>query len=118
MSTSVCLGVEEIHVLLAGQMEPSLLSEAEQHLSACDHCRAKLENQIGDSLWWGEAERSLRSAENNQAEVSGNEPPNVAWLELLGPTDDPDFLGRIGPYEIVGLLGQGGHGNGFQEFRS
>ena len=28
-------------------------------------------------------------------------------LDLLGPTDNPDMRGRIGPYEIIGLLGQG-----------
>jgi serine/threonine protein kinase len=31
-------------------------------------------------------------------------------LTLLGPTDDPRMLGRIGPYEITGILGQGGMG--------
>ena len=33
-----------------------------------------------------------------------------AFLKLLGPTDDPQMLGRIGAYEIVGILGRGGMG--------
>lgn len=28
----------------------------------------------------------------------------------LGPTDDPEMLGRIGPYEISGVIGRGGMG--------
>jgi hypothetical protein len=35
-------------------------------------------------------------------------------LDLLGPTDDPNMLGRIGPYEIIGLVGQEGMGAVFK----
>ncbi|MEQ1827780.1 MAG: serine/threonine-protein kinase [Pirellula sp.] len=31
-------------------------------------------------------------------------------LSILSPTDDPDFLGRIGNYEVQGVLGRGGMG--------
>lgn len=31
-------------------------------------------------------------------------------LHLLAPTDDPRMLGRLGTYEIVGVVGQGGMG--------
>ena len=33
-----------------------------------------------------------------------------AVLAALGPTDDPRMLGRLGGYEIVGVIGRGGMG--------
>jgi serine/threonine protein kinase len=33
-----------------------------------------------------------------------------AWLELLEPSEIPDCLGTIGPYEVIELIGRGGMG--------
>ncbi len=47
---------------------------------------------------------------------SQDEEPIESLLDLLGPTDDPEMLGRIAGYEVVGVIGRGGMGVVFKAF--
>ncbi len=54
---------------------------------------------------------------NNDQDESGQATELLASiLRLLGPTDDPHKLGRIGSYEVVGVVGQGRMGVVFKAF--
>ncbi|MCA9057785.1 MAG: serine/threonine protein kinase, partial [Planctomycetaceae bacterium] len=45
------------------------------------------------------------------ADISVTADAPIYFLKsFLGPTDDPAMIGRIGPYEVVGMIGQGGMG--------
>ena len=125
-----CLHEEELGRLLSGEVDAARTSELEQHLANCIVCRQRLEQQVGDDGWWNETESSLRS-QNTAAHVAAHVAASLRDAEdvdhdvgslgetrlrgtrlrdklfdLLGPTDDHNMLGRIGPYEIIGLLGQ------------
>ncbi len=92
-----------------------------EHLNTCQACRTSLESETGEPLHWNEAAGFLRTHEFDAAsdEISATEYPNPqadlphsvqAVLDSLAPTDDPRMLGRLGTYEISGVIGAGGMG--------
>lgn len=129
-----CLDPRGIASLLSGELDLVRQAEFEQHLVDCPVCCCRLQQAVGSNDWWDEIESSLQNVMldewRDSGESTGELPGFGAFedmapgesrrtaslLKLLGPTDDPEMLGRIGPYEIVGWLGQGGMGAVFKGF--
>ncbi len=107
------------------------LSDAEQaalatHLETCAACRQELERLAAASQLWGEARLLRGEAESSASPTIGLAPGTLepeedetgsddgrrAWIEFLDPPDpdQPGTLGRLGPYQVLEVLGQGGMG--------
>ena len=92
-----------------------------EHLETCDACRDYMRAQTAEPARWAEARELLRPTEFDMAgtaefSVGGDSEraplarPIQAVLDLLAPSDDPNRLGRLGCYEISGVVGAGGMG--------
>ena len=129
---------QQIAALLSGTMSTAQQTQLESHLETCEFCRSALEDSASDASQWQAAARHLndddhdgspsavvpllkdQSNESDQSntphasEIHSTDSASaviirqiVGWLD---PTDDPRMLGRIGNYEIAGVIGAGGMG--------
>jgi serine/threonine-protein kinase len=113
---------------IARFLNHELTAEEEQlfelHLDTCDICSGRLDQSTAAAAVWHETGDLLRDEpidlEPLSAVFSNADSGEVARhvvddsvrrvLELLHPTDDPQMLGRIGGYEVAGVIGSGGNG--------
>ena len=111
-----------IELFLAQQLSDEEQTALELHLDDCSDCRRRLETAAaGDDIWSGVrdslrgeepmadgphlGDASLDSAAGGDTSFS-----HTTVLKLLAPTDNERMLGRLGTYEIVGVVGSGGMG--------
>jgi serine/threonine-protein kinase len=123
---------------LADSLGADEMAQFEAHLESCSTCREALESSAAGSADWRSAREFLSSDDalampaksswgQSSLQLANTEPPDANRLEnpdhdallhetvdgvlnALAPTDDPHMLGRLGPYEIAGVVGRGGMG--------
>lgn len=112
---------DRLDAFLQGDLSAAADRDLTVHLDECAECRRQLEQRAAEPSCWDEAKQFLKSqrldGEHAATGTSGGSnrqtrPPlqiqNV--LDALGPTDDPEMLGRLGGYEVSGVIGAGGMG--------
>ncbi|QDT11851.1 serine/threonine-protein kinase [Planctomycetes bacterium K23_9] len=99
--------VEELSALLDETLPAEVELAIESHIEHCEFCREVMDSRACDSPWWAAASKYLadRPAPDLDAVAVLGEIDTV-----LAPTDDPRMIGRVGPYEIAGVIGSGGMG--------
>ena len=87
------------------------------HLDECSDCREELEGRAAERSVWREASSLLGGSVLHSSDAIGDlrsgsaHSPQIALvLQQLAPTDDPESMGRIGGYEVTGVVGAGGMG--------
>lgn len=103
--------------LLAGSLNDEQVRKVEDHLDSCAACRDHLQSLAADDEQWREFREHLSDSSERADEYavdehrSADERSSPQYIVgYLAPTDDPHMLGRLGVYEIAGVIGSGGMG--------
>jgi serine/threonine protein kinase len=113
---------EKLERFLDASSTPEEELQLTVHLDECSSCREALSRSAAGDLEWDEVKVWLTDDDlDHAADLSRpggsldtferRHPDETALvLSSLAPTDDPHSLGRLGTYEIVGVVGRGGFG--------
>src|SRR5262245_35861913 len=126
---------QRIQGCLGDSLSDDELAAFEIHLESCTACRQALERGAAEPCDWKSARDFLSSDTSLPLKPEADERASAMTslhrqhdrapdgeeleparesvdgvLSALAPTDDPHMLGRLGPYEIAGVVGRGGMG--------
>lgn len=98
-----CCLEHELQQYLREELDGAEETHVREHLDDCATCRLALERTAGTPAHWAEVRDGLRTGTEQVAD-------HDRLRDHLAPSEDPSMLGRLGRYEVVGLVGQGSTG--------
>ncbi len=102
--------VEQVELLAQGSADQPVPEELCRHLEQCADCRARLEGAAAPEIDWARVRRVLKEQPAPEEGDEGRGGLSFSLLRLLGPSDDPSVVGKIGPFEVTEVIGSGGMG--------
>lgn len=120
-ASAVHLSVDQLERIASG--EPGFTqSHWIDHLEQCVDCQGRLARAAADDCFWQQSSELLRadaSGEEPQVTPDSDASDEVSPADqatalivrsLLAPSEQDDSLGRIGRFEVFGIVGSGGMG--------
>jgi serine/threonine protein kinase len=98
---------DQLKLLADDRLSPRETIGLEQHLEQCPRCRETLDGLVRSDRCLKGVREFLRDETPDAVETSAQ---STESLHFLSPTDWPDSMGRMGTYEVKGILGRGGMG--------
>jgi len=107
-----CADDAALEALVSGTLAPDRERALEAHLGGCAACRGRLDALAASPESWSTVREQLSAgAEGDDADAVPPIPALATLIQkILAPSDDERMLGRLGPYEITGIIGSGGMG--------
>lgn len=107
----ICENQTLLEAYLHEQLDESQEIEIREHLDSCENCQSSLEHMAaGQSMWDGVNGLSATRFLDDTGRENDSGDQIKGLVDFLAPTDDPEMLGKLGTYEVVGLVGQGSTG--------
>jgi serine/threonine protein kinase len=110
----------KVVALLENQLAEHECAAVELHLDQCQRCRDFLDAQSAEAAEWNKAAEFLRDEAWELMPLTGSAATDAIpdaqanvlqqVMSRLAASDDPQMLGRIGGYEVLGAVGYGGMG--------
>jgi serine/threonine protein kinase len=124
---SSCPDNARLRQLLDGVLPPDEQADLQNHLETCEPCLRRLEGLVAGHESWSDAARHLSQEtpapgpglQEAVAALAGgaerletqDEPAGPEMkLDFLSPSVKPGHIGRLGPCEILDVIGRGGMG--------
>lgn len=106
----VCSDTIHLQRYLDEELDESEEAEVRQHIGSCPECRRTLEKAAADESIWNGLRDHLTWVPEEDTDEGKHDHRLRKLMEYLAPTDEPNMLGRLGTYEVCGIIGQGSTG--------
>jgi len=110
---SVCFDGTHLSKFLHEQLSEKDESSVILHLNDCPECQSTLESVAADGALWSDLHEHFRDGNHDTHPARGTTPRDQivdSVMDFLGPTDNPNMMGRLGSYEVCGIVGRGSTG--------